>query len=704
MISKISLWVVSGIYALALLTFLFIIPVITNKYYLENWVTQTGIVHNIIIYIISIYSALITIFLFKTPQEDGTDLLVNSKPIIRTKIVFAKFICFVSCITTLSTLGAIVGSLCYLAPYNNNANTTDLILSLFLTTLVLSLVFSGISMLVAIKFNKVLIFFTNIFIVVFGIVYSTIITSIQQSAAALISKDHSVNPSPFTYYDKKGIPVGAQSITSTDGEDLEKYFKSMEFESELEYWNEKEAKASQDAKNAFNYIGQFQLMFNLNSLQDVYKNTNAITSLGNADWYKYKPIAPIHDVATTNIDKTDDDPSWMDFTNEKLPYFFTQIGNIKEETLREMANYNKSPQDLEKLITGLTNIAFSQKISYLTNKSYIYNGSNISKNKKEIDYSIGSLTTFERDFFNYLLFETLYDSGSNLYGDNSMKRNQNGYYSYDFTSTTPDGFMQYIEYVFGKMKEFSTKLNLATDYDYSLETLKFKNFLIRQLLGVYGTEDYTFKENEFLDSSGGKIVKVDWNNYFKLAFLTQYNSINIRNIEDISDSTKGDFSKTPRDLFKNGTAVFPYIGGDTTWDWIKKYVEADTKKFSTEYDGTIIPTEYAEQYKQYNALDPSQTNQYGYFSDMIAKSTSLINTYAGKYQNGEFLSTGWMSNHYSNYVKLETMSLCSEYERATFNYDCAPRINPTNYVVWYFFVGIALISIAYVKYLKYDFS
>jgi ABC-type transport system involved in multi-copper enzyme maturation permease subunit len=46
-------------------------------------------------YIIALIGAIIALFIFRQPQDDGSELLVCSKPLYHTKIIASKFIVFV---------------------------------------------------------------------------------------------------------------------------------------------------------------------------------------------------------------------------------------------------------------------------------------------------------------------------------------------------------------------------------------------------------------------------------------------------------------------------------------------------------------------------------------------------------------------------------------------------------------------------------
>ena len=78
------------LYVLIFLTFFIVVPAINKKFFLNAWLSNDGTLVTIITYINAIFSALIVVFIFKTPQDDGSELIISAKPLSRNKVILIK--------------------------------------------------------------------------------------------------------------------------------------------------------------------------------------------------------------------------------------------------------------------------------------------------------------------------------------------------------------------------------------------------------------------------------------------------------------------------------------------------------------------------------------------------------------------------------------------------------------------------------------
>ena len=99
-------------------------------------------------------------------------------------------------------------------------------------------------------------------------------------------------------------------------------------------------------------------------------------------------------------------------------------------------------------------------------------------------------------------------------------------------------------------------MKLNSIRDYGIEYLRLKNYIVYRLLGKYGYDNVTI-DNKILSEE--KII-VPYSDYFNLCLLTQYNAINVRNIDEFSTTQMGNY--VPRNLIKDGFIALPYIGSD----------------------------------------------------------------------------------------------------------------------------------------------
>ena len=219
--SKVPLWCVVGISYLFTFVLIILIPLILKVSPLSIWNFDVINIQATFIIIDAIKSSLVVVYAFRSDIEDGTELIIYSKPLRRTKILISKFIWIV--------LGGLIISLGYVIialftycfgqydPVNNVGGIVFskvplLIGSLIIGPFVVNLLFSGIGILISKFGNKLQVIISvtmiSIAISVYDIVGSVVLNSTKDNIEAkyggninsFASKTNDSQFENYTYY------------------------------------------------------------------------------------------------------------------------------------------------------------------------------------------------------------------------------------------------------------------------------------------------------------------------------------------------------------------------------------------------------------------------------------------------------------------------------------------------------------------------
>jgi ABC-2 type transport system permease protein len=121
------------------------------------------------------------VVIFRDSKEDGSELIIMSKPIARWKIIVTKFICFgnmtlimiaVSMLIMIGTLGFGKFNLASNPNGINMSELTEMLLGLLMGTLIVCLLFGAIAILLSVISGKIIIMVSTIGVaVIFNIIY-----------------------------------------------------------------------------------------------------------------------------------------------------------------------------------------------------------------------------------------------------------------------------------------------------------------------------------------------------------------------------------------------------------------------------------------------------------------------------------------------------------------------------------------------------
>ena len=720
------------LYVLIFLTFFIVVPAINKKFFLNAWLSNDGTLVTIITYINAIFSALIVVFIFKTPQDDGSELIISAKPLSRNKVILIKFLIFITYSIFFSIISAVFVCFSFLSPNVNPSVVWSLIFTLILTHTICMFFFGSIAIVVSLFFNKTLVIMTNIFVVVVGAIYTITFKAVQKEPSSIITRRQQNGEflvSTTSFVDQNGYGNYAESITSINPDEA---ISSLNIDYAKRMWNSVLQEANQlDLQLAFNMISQQQLIHCLGNLNEMYAIKNAMNSLGQNSWYNYKIQNKLIPSATENkLNATDDDYSWTSLSDKNLPLFYVDTSLISKSLLSSAVSINTKPDipsdvELNTLLKIINELSTKETVSYLSPAFYIddalfydpthswnnikgsctsiiYDGVQLSKNIAYYHNQALGYTEFETDLFNYIIFKTLWESNNDFNNCFSLSGSE---WKFNANET------KFSKLIYETFKQYKNELKLNSIRDYGIEYLRLKNYIVYRLLGKYGYDNVTI-DNKTLSEE--KII-VPYSDYFNLCLLTQYNAINVRNIDEFSTTKMGDY--VPRNLIKDGFIALPYIGSDSA-DWIDFLFKKDkfstnkvTKKLSTDYDGTKTPSlpNYDDLYKQYDILNYThnqKTDHYGYFSEISFRAQALIRSYASSNtlpfieKNDQIVR----DDHYISRVTMGSSKLFSSFERSLFTYSVEQKINPYIVLSCYLLISTLFLTYGYIKYIKYDFK
>lgn len=153
-LKKISIYITITTYLFLILSYTFIVPFLSHNSAIKLFIYP--IAPSFLFLSMVVVSCFIAIEIFRTPIEDGTELLVLSKPIDRREICIAKFLVFIFYILIISFLSFIVASTSHLYPNSYYEDNMNIMIGIFIASLTTGIVFGSLSILISIFSKKII--------------------------------------------------------------------------------------------------------------------------------------------------------------------------------------------------------------------------------------------------------------------------------------------------------------------------------------------------------------------------------------------------------------------------------------------------------------------------------------------------------------------------------------------------------------------
>lgn len=287
---KKSVWVVNGLVWLFYALILFIIPGPLKVNPLYIWTNSMFNFNLMTIIFLSIYCAVLAVCIFNEPREDGSELVIFSKPIKRWKIINAKFCCFLSFVAINFLVDMIMPLFCMcFGKYDTVTNPNgfefeklgSLELSIFMGVLITCLFFGSIAILISMKGNKPVIMTSTICISIVFDLISMILPLITKSPAKEVQDRNGIEITTANYYNKEKNRVKC-FMTADDG----LIDETIKLDKTTNEWNNLAQKESGlNVVNAIDVGGQLASIFQLLKLSGA--QDADITSYGNITNLKF---------------------------------------------------------------------------------------------------------------------------------------------------------------------------------------------------------------------------------------------------------------------------------------------------------------------------------------------------------------------------------------------------------------------------------
>lgn len=137
----------------------------------------------------SLFTAVLAINVFKDANEEGTELIVISKPISRIKNIITKFALFGFFCLIVNFTTVILTSFTIFLPRTEPQFYVGLLVSMFIGNLITFAVFGSISILLTVKFAKVGVIVTNVIISLVFLIYQMLTLFVFSTPSMILDKN-----------------------------------------------------------------------------------------------------------------------------------------------------------------------------------------------------------------------------------------------------------------------------------------------------------------------------------------------------------------------------------------------------------------------------------------------------------------------------------------------------------------------------------
>ena len=192
-IKRRPVWITWILFLFAIACFLIILPAASGIETLQLWAnTSISFAQTIMGMITGIFTAILAINIFRDTQEEGTELIVISKPITRNKIVLTKFLVFGFVCLLVNITAVILTSFTILLPETEKSYFVGLVVSMFIGNAISFAILGAISILTSVKWAKIGVIVTNLLITLILLIFQILAAFVFKTPRqALESKDAS---------------------------------------------------------------------------------------------------------------------------------------------------------------------------------------------------------------------------------------------------------------------------------------------------------------------------------------------------------------------------------------------------------------------------------------------------------------------------------------------------------------------------------
>lgn len=184
---KISIYISIAIYLLLILSYTLVVPLMAKKQPIELFLFP--IAPSFLLFAMVVVSCFIAIEIFRTPIDDGTELLVVSKPLSRRQICMVKFVIFFIYIIAISILASIFATLSFAVPQSEPEDNKNIVIGILFASFIIGSLFGSLAIFFSLFSKKImsmlttigLAFLLNVSSMLSTVVFETPVTIIQNS-------------------------------------------------------------------------------------------------------------------------------------------------------------------------------------------------------------------------------------------------------------------------------------------------------------------------------------------------------------------------------------------------------------------------------------------------------------------------------------------------------------------------------------------
>ncbi len=459
-IKKKSIWWITLLYLFLISLYLYIVPSIAKTSCFLFWTNSVVSIQSVISYISCIFSSLLILGIYKDFRDDGTELLIVSKPISRNKVQGAKALTYLTCAITLSLLASFFGLFiyCFDVP---GYQQSGLIGSLFLITLIVQLIFGGIILLVSIYLNKIWVIMFGLLLCVFSNIYHVIIkyADVVKTPTDEYFNNGDTQIATYDYLNDDGtysqyanivnktdvaqiaVDLSTAVISSIRNPSIAQPF-TKPLDDEMARYNSKVKNSYYKIANYFNFTNQMSQMGNGFGLE------SEILNIGNKSFGSNRDLNyDIDEDFLKNAFSKENGFPIIFYDYDKVPYIskndvmnvqklFTYISDSKTiASLIQMPFITLGTHKYQtNSFTGLAQALLSTSVSNCFQITY-------PDSRQEVELSVKDLniTDYEKSFFNTLLWNNdeiqFKDNNGNVYSLSSglLKATDEPFVNYDLT-------------------------------------------------------------------------------------------------------------------------------------------------------------------------------------------------------------------------------------------------------------------------------
>jgi len=298
-IKRKSVWITWLIYLLVIIAFIIILPIASTMSVYQLWSNTTiAICQSFVGIAVAVFTSVLAINIFKNSNEEGTELIIISKPISRIKIVFSKFIMFFSFCILVNLTAVAITAFTFFIPNFEKKFYWGLVVSMFIGNLVTFALYGAIASLMTVKFAKAGIIVSNLIIALVLFTYQILavfvfgnsaITTLTGTDKGTINTQSYILPTRQKdgSYTEKDF-VGFLSTPNKEGEYL---LKVKDWQGVKDYWTEQNSKENWRAIVATDIGTQLSLTYSCVGVNG-YSDRQAARMYNFSRYYSYDLTQP----------------------------------------------------------------------------------------------------------------------------------------------------------------------------------------------------------------------------------------------------------------------------------------------------------------------------------------------------------------------------------------------------------------------------